>query len=746
MPTESTAVYQLVFAADGIEPGAVLVTGVTCSEGMSRLYSIDVDLEAPVADFDPRPLVWKSAAVIVGDAASGAVVRRYLGVVTRVRLRAGHPDEGTRFSLTIEPTLAVLGFSTDHRIFQEKTTPEIVQTLLDEAGLDAATLSFRLSGSYPTREVCTQFGETNLAFASRILEEDGIFYFFEHTEEGTKLVFGDSASAYAATSPDHEIPFRPQSGLASRQAILRLSERERLRPVKVTLRDHDFKRPALDLEATAQGSAPLDREHYDYPGRYVDPAEGQRRARLRVEAMDTDASRVAGESNVFSLTPGHTFELTEAPDAGLEREWVVVEVTHRWLTQGTAVSFSNRFEALPSATAYRPLPRTPRAVVRGVQLARVMGPSGEEIHCDEFGRIKVHFFWDRRSTRDDESSAWVRVGQMHTSGSVAIPRVGWEVLVEFEDGDPDRPIVVGRVYNRTLQPPYALPKEKTTSSLKSRSSPGGGGHNEIRMDDSGGGEHFHVHAQKDLNLVVANNKTEKVATKAIHSVGVDHALTVGADETLHVDADHGLTVGASQTWSVGGSRTKTIGGGEAVTVTGARSLSIGGSHTTMTPMVVAHSTPAALSETVGGSCVEAAGLGVSMAAAGVASITVGGSKIEAVATGKTDVTVGARASTVGGAFISASPADVAVKVGGVKATTVGGAWAANAASEIVLSSKSSLSINVGGAVAMNAASIAMKVGGSSVTLSAGQVVIKASQIKLTATGPQAELAPMVEDA
>lgn len=737
------SLHQLIFTAEGVPPGAAVVRSFTCTEELSQLYRAEVFVDVADPDFDPGALLLKSAEIVVVRMQSGAVLRRYRGVVTRTREVAENHAGFTHFSATLEPPLAILRLSADHRIFQAVTTRQIVETLLNEAGLPAPV--FRLSGSYVTREVCTQFGESTFAFVSRLLEEDGIFYFFEHSDDDVQLVFGDSASAYSATALVDELPFHRGSGLISEQAILDLRERDRVRPAKVTLRDHDFKRPALDLEASATDGAPLGRERYDHPGRYVDPGEGKRRAQARLAALASEARRVVGASTAFSLTPGHTFEITGAPDPALDREWVVVGVRHEWVDAGDGARFGNRFELLPGDMAFFPPERAARPQVRGPQVARVTGPQGDEIHCDEHGRIKVYFPWDRRSTRDEKSSAWVRVGQMHTSGSVAIPRVGWEVLVEFEDGDPDRPLVVGRLYNGIYPPPYPLPAGKTMSALKSASSPGGGGHNEIRMEDSAGGEHLHVYAQKDLNLNVGNNKTEKIATNAQESVGSNQTRTVGGNETLKVSGQLAVTVGASQSWSVGGSRTKSISGGETLAVTGARSMSIGGSHTTMTPLSVSHSTPAALSETVGGSCIEAAALGVSMAAAGVASFTVAGSKLEAVVTGKTDMTLGARASTVGGAFISASPANVAVKTAGAKATTVGGAWAANAAGEVVLASKANVTITVGGAVAMNAASVSLKVGGSTVTMSTGMVVIHASEIKLTATGPQAELAPMVED-
>lgn len=744
MSNETGSLHELAFFAEGVDPSAVRVKQLHVHEGLSRPFVVELDAVILSLSVSPRAWLYGQAEVIVGRAGDGAVLRRFAGVVTHVRERATRSSRQA-VTVTMESPLALLRLSTDYRIFQEQTTQQIVSTLLEEAGIDASTVSFRLTGSYSPREVCTQYGETSLAFVSRILEEDGIFYFVEQEDDGPHLVFADDASAYAATKPQASFELRGASGLVSAQAITSIRETEALRPAKVTLRDHDFKRPALDLEASAQKDAPLGREDYDYPGRYVDPSIGKRRAQTRLDALASMASGARGTSNVFSLAAGHTFAVTGAPDAALDIEWVVIDVMHAWEETGSQQTFSNSFRLLPKNTTFRPPAVTPRAVVPGPQIATVAGPAGQEIHCDEHGRVKVQFPWDRRGTKDDKSSCWVRVGQMHTSGSVAIPRVGWEVLVEFEDGDPDRPIITGRLYNGKKGPPYPLPARKTVSSLTSASSPGGGGRNEVRMDDGAGAEQYHVYAQKDLNMVTANNKTEKVANNATHSVGADHTLQVGADETLQVGSNHELSIGSSQTWSVGGSRTKTISGNEKLTVKGSRTLSIGGSHTTSTPKAVSETTPAAFSETVGGSCVDAAALGVSVAVAGAASFTVGGAKIEAVATGRGDVTVGAQATTVGGAFISASGKDVGVAVGGAKATTVGGAFAANAGGNVEISSDASLKITVGGLVALTGGSIVLKVGGSKVTLAGGAVVVKASEIKLTATGPNPELAPLVAD-
>lgn len=744
MPSDTQTLHELLFLAPGLPAGAARVRRVHAREGLSVPLRVEVDVELTGVGGSPRSWLHAPGAVVVGRVSDEAVLRRFGGVITRVKERASGGSKQL-VTVTLESVLALLQLSTDYRIFQEQTTEQIVTTLLTDAGVAASQFSFRLVGSYPKREVCTQYGESSFAFASRLLEEDGIFHFVEQADDGPILVFADDPSAYLPTRPDDTFELRASSGLGSTQAILSIREIGVLRPAKVTLRDHDFKRPALDLEASAEGEAPLGREDYDFPGRYVDPAEGKRRARLRLDALACATTGARGTSSVFSLAAGHTFTLSGAPDPALDREWVVVEITHSWEDEGGRQSFSNAFRVLPKSSTFRAPLTTPRAVVPGPQLASVTGPSGQEIHCDEHGRIKVHFPWDRRGSKDDKSSCWVRVGQLHTSGSVAIPRVGWEVLVEFEDGDPDKPIVTGRLYNGKKGPPYPLPGKKTISSLTSASTPGGGGRNEVRMDDGAGSEQYHVYAQKDLNLVTANNKTEKVANNGNHKVGADHTRKVGANEKLGVGANHEISIGSSQSWTVGGSRTKTVTGNEKITVKGSRTMLIGGSHTISTPKAFSETTPAAFSETVGGSVLEAAALGVSVAAAGAGSFTVGGAKIEAVATGRGDMTLGAQATTVGGAFISASGKDVSVSVGGAKATTVGGAFAANAGGDVELSSGSTLSLTVGGLVALTGASIVLKVGGSKVTLSAGAVVVKSSEIKLTATGPNPELAPLVAD-
>ncbi len=744
---DPTNVRQLFFLAEGVEFGVGRVRSFSTQEGFSHSYTHTA--EVVFDGIQVRPQAWMHApATIVLASGTDTILRRYSGMVMRARTRATRRERAV-VEVTLESPLALLRLTTDYRIFQNQTTQEIVSQILKDNGLSGLASTWRLAGSYEKREVCTQYAETCFDFVSRLLEEEGIFYYFTFSESGPTLLFADDASAYESTEATPEVPFREGTGLTSAEAITHIHEVLRVRPSKVTLRDHDFKRPALDLTSDASDtseSAVLGREYYEYPGLYIDPSEGKRRAELKLQAFTAENNHVVATGTATTLTPGHTFKLTGALDPALDQEWVVASLVQTFEDATAAGATADvRAILLPKSAPFRPPQRTLKPRVPGPQLATVTGPSGEEIHTDEFGRIKVRFPWDRAALHDDKSSAWVRVGQLHTSGSLAIPRVGWEVLVDFEDGDPDRPYVLGRLYNGAYTPPYDLPGNKAVSSLQSASSPHSGGRNEVRTNDSAGGEQFYIHAAKDMNVVVDNNKTETVTNNFTSNVGSNHDLTIGANDTLTVGANMGATVKGSQTWSVGASRTKTVTGDESITVKGSRSLTVGGSHTLLTPLSITTGVDGSLSETVGSACVEAAALGTSIAVAGSANITVGGAKVELVAAGKTDLTLGAKATTVGGAFISASGTDVGISVKGAKATNVGGAWAVNAGGDVNLSSSSSVTINVGGAVSFAGAAIVLKVGGSCVAIAEGTVVLHASEVKLTSTGPQPEMGAVVGD-
>ncbi|MGC4070386.1 MAG: type VI secretion system tip protein TssI/VgrG [Polyangiaceae bacterium] len=379
-------------------------------------------------------------------------------------------------------------------------------------------------------------------------------------------------------------------------------------------------------------------EYYEYPGRFSDKGLGDRYASMRLEELRAMAEGLSGVGQALSMTPGHKFAF-EAPVGGQRsrvpavdfdfadpESWVPVAVHHQWARHEDGhASVKTQFSARRGDLAYRPERRTPRARVKGPMLAMVT-TRGEEIQCDEFGCVTVQYLWDTYGKQDDKSSGPVRVAQMQSSGSVAIPRRGWEVVVECEDGDPDKPIIVGRLYNGAQSPPASLPAEKTVTAFQSFSSPGGGGHNEIRINDGAGGELISSHAQKDMNVAVANDRNVHVANNSSVTVGANQTLSVGVARVEEVGANDSIAVTGNQSWTVGAVRTETVTGNSALGINGNRDATIGATHMTMTPKSIDVSTAGNLSETVGGLCLEASALETEMAVAGSYKAMIGGAK------------------------------------------------------------------------------------------------------------------------
>ena len=743
MPFETVAAYDVVFACEGLDAGILQPRRISAVEGMSSAMRIEVDLLLPGTDLNVPAMLRKGAEAVFYSRDTRSVVRRFAGVVTRVRERARAIHGGQEIRVTIESPLTILERSTDYVVNLDKSSKDIVGGLLEAAGV--SKVDWKLSSPPPKREICTQYGEKTSDFVARLLEEDGIFWYVEQGDDGPTIVFGDAPSSYGQTTPS-EIRFKEETAMVADDAITSITERAILRPGKVTLRDHDFQKPPLDpnLEVSASKSSPFDREHYEYPGRYVTPAEGSRRAKIRLDAFDAHTTTLEVDGHVPGLAAGHAFTLTETPGATFDGDWVVTRVTHSWEQSETEASvFRSNATLIPKSQGFRPLARAPKPRALPCT-ALVSCPSGEEIHCDEFGRIRVRFMWDRYGAPDAAVDEWASCTKsIDTSGSVVIPRAGWEVLVDFEDGDPDKPVVLGRLYNSKDPPAATLPAAKTVSMLRSFSSPGGGGHNEIRMDDASGTESISVHAQKDMNVVVANNKDQKITTNATFGVVANEDVQVGANQTVKVGAKDDIKIGGAQTWSVGAVRTKTVSGNERYEVKGSRSVTIGALHMTTTPKSDTLSTSGSLSETVGGVYLCAAAMGTSIATAGSTSILVGAAKIEAVAAGKSDMTLGARSSAIGGALLNTSGKDISTSASAVKSTSVGGAWMTNAGAKGEISSGAALTIKVGGALIMNGTTVVLKVGGSNITVAGGAVVLTSDSIKLTASGPNAEVAPMV---
>lgn len=536
-------------------------------EGVSQPYRFSLELVSPNPDVDFAALLQQPAFLCL-DTAQGRGIH---GLVQRIEQTACSPAL-SHYRLDLGPHLLRLALRRNCRIFQERTVPQILETLLDEHGIPADRRGFQLGSHYPARQYCVQYAETDLDFLQRLCAEEGLHYHFEHSTDGHRLVFGDDQTAFPCLG--QPAPYVPGSGQAcGKPTIQAFSVRLESRTETVALRDHDFLQPRLHLESTAQRGQ---REDYRYPGGFRDRDRGRQRAQRALEAHRHDVVLAQGESDQPQLASGYFLDLQEHPRRDWNQLWLLTEIQHEGrqpqvleaygdaVRDGAIPGYRNRFKATPWDTPFRPQalsrPRLP-----GVQSAVVCGPVGEEIHCDALGRIKVQFHWDRDGQNDAHSSCWLRVASGWAGdryGALAVPRVGMSVLVSFLEGDLDQPLVTGCLYHAELPAPYPLPEHKTRSVFRSQSTPGGEGFNEVRIDDRKDAEQIYLHAQRDWeqhighdhHLYVGHEQHEHIGANCLLEVqGEEHRLVHQARMT-ELKADDHLTVGASQHVKVGEGR------------------------------------------------------------------------------------------------------------------------------------------------------------------------------------------------
>jgi type VI secretion system secreted protein VgrG len=638
------------------------------------------------------------------------------GVVTEVERR-----DGGVFRLALDPEVAPLAVGRDSRVFQDMTVVDIVNDVLDRAGIPSSAYRWSIAGSYPKRVYCAQYGESDWAFIERLLAEEGVYYTFECGEDATVLVFADDSTAAPEIEGGAEIVFSDDDGLhAARDAVIRVGVTKSIAPDAVRLRDYNQEKPRLGLDAKA-GSGTF--EVYDFPGRFSVPAEGDRLARVRLEALRAKRHVVFGETSSLELRSGSIFELTSHPIESLNARYLLDEVSFGWREgqDGVAVHWT----AIPASTPYRARRNAFTATPGGPQTGVVVGAPGQEIHPDKTGRIRVQLYWDRTGKRDDKASTWMRVGQFALGGSMIIPRIGWDVLVGHHEGDIDAPLVQTHLYDGKFPVPYALPANKTRTAWQTATTPGGGSTNEMRFEDKAGSEQIFINASKDMNVVVGDNKAEKVGVDCTEKIGSNLDVTVGSKLKVGIGSNQDVSIGASESLTISGSRMVNVGGSEIATIGASRSVTvIKGSNL---------EAKGGRTVTVGGSLLAASALGVNRMALGTFSFTVGGAWINAAGTGLSDMTLGACAETVGGAKINAGAAGCSVSVKGAAAETVGGAYIVAAGGNATESATGSLAITVGGAFLANAPSIeieaeseiSVRVGGASLTVKSGSVEVKA---------------------
>jgi type VI secretion system secreted protein VgrG len=559
----------------------LLITGLSGREAISSTYRYRLDLMSEDAGITGEDLLRKPVAVSI--TLPDGSERWIHGLVSRLA-QLGRRDDVTFYEAEIVPAAWFLSLARDCRIFQQKTVLEIVQQVLEDSGV--TDVEYR-AGQYETREYCVQYRESNLDFIQRLLEDEGLHYTFEHSKTKHVMVIGDTTMSNPDIEGPTKIRFATQPD--DDEDIIRGIRREDSVYVgKVTLNDYDYTQPALSLISSVSGKGV--EEVYDYPGKYADPGAGEEFARIRLEAQEAMRASVQGEGSCRAFVAGSVFTLFDHYNSSVNRAYRLVEAAltamagdyRSWDDGGFDCRCA--FVAIPDNTPYRPPLRTPRPVVQGSQTALVVGPAGEEIYVDKYGRVKVQFYWDRQGKKDETSSCWVRVSSAWAGkkwGAIHIPRIGQEVIVDFLEGDPDLPIITGRVWNDDQMPPYDLPDNKTQSGIKSRSSKGGGTDtfNEIRMEDAKGKELLYVHAEKDKRVVVENNRTESVGANEKITIGANRTELVKGNESIEIEGNREEQVSGNETIKVDGNRKEKVAGTETVEISASRTKKVGTAET-----------------------------------------------------------------------------------------------------------------------------------------------------------------------
>ncbi len=537
-------------------------------EAISTLYAIKIELVSENSDFDLESLLSRQAFLqfgLNGEGIHGLIEDVFVGDAGK-RL--------TRYHLTLVPALHYLQFSYNQRIFQNLTVPEIVAQVLNGHGRQSDTFNFKVSIS-PVREYCTQYGESDYEFIQRLCAEDGIAWHHQHTQEGHQLVFTDDQTFFPKLG---DTPYKQGSGLAAdKPVVYQFSMRFNTRTSTTTRRGYDLKRPSMLLESAFTAEFTPKLEDYRYPELIENEKLGKQLARQGLERHRVDYQLAEGSSDQPALRSGHFFNLVEHPRKRCNDLWLLVGVKHEGKqpqaleesvtsdtspADGFTQGYRNTFSAIPWDVFYRP-PMPERRSILVSQTARVTGPANEEIFCDEYGRVKVEFHWDRAELNSDNSSCWLRVASSWAGeafGSVTIPRIGMEVVVTYLEGDPDKPLVTGCVTNKVNAPAYPLPANKTKTVLRTHSSPHNGGFNELAIEDRAGQEKISFRAQRDFDELIFNDS-------------VSH---IGNDQSTQVDRNSSSLIKGDETHTTNGVRNTVIGGNELISVSGDTSVTSGG--------------------------------------------------------------------------------------------------------------------------------------------------------------------------
>lgn len=567
-------------------PNKLLLRSFRGEERISSLFQFTLEMVSEDNAIDFQAIVGKPVTVTLNLSNNtehhlNGIVGRFVQEETNLRL--------TRYFADIHPWLWLLTKTSDCRVFQNKSVPEILESVFTELGFT----DFRndLKATYDKQEYCVQYNETAFNFVSRLMEEEGIFYYFEHGSDKHTLVFGDDSHANPTCSGLESTAVHYRQSLvehAQDLTITRCLVEEQVVSGAFAHDDFNFETPNTDLKVESKSGTPKLRV-YEYPGGFLKKDSGEKRADVRLDALEQPQKIIRGDGFVRAFVAGHKFELKDHYRADVNKTYVLQSVSHA----ATQETYSNSFTAFPADLPFRPPRVTPKPTISGTQTAIVVGKAGEEIWTDKYGRVKVQFHWDQLGKSDENSSCWIRVDYGWAGkqwGGIFLPRIGQEVIVSYLEGDPDRPLITGAVYNSDQVVPYTLPDEQTKSTVKTNSSKGGGGFNEIRFEDKKDAEELYFHAQKDHNIVVENDRTKKVLHNETNTIKQDRSTTIQEGNDSYVVAKGNRTFSVDtgkETYAVKGTRDVTVTGNETHTnkanftqdVSGNYSLKVTGSLT-----------------------------------------------------------------------------------------------------------------------------------------------------------------------
>jgi type VI secretion system secreted protein VgrG len=705
----------------------LLLLGFSGTESLSRLFSYQLDLASAndaiaAKNIVGKPVTWSITRFDQNPRYFSGVVSRFVaGALNRRKLRT--------YRAEVVPWPWLLTRTTDCRIFQNLNTPDIITKIFGDFGFNDYKLE--LKGSFPKREYCVQYRETAFNFISRLMEHEGIFYFFRHEDGKHTMVLANAASSYT-DCPENQVEYSP--GSLAPNHVQSWEHHYEFRSGKWSRTDYNFETPSTSLLTSTSTVIDLPDapkyEIFDYPGEYFVKGDGDPVTKVRMEEEEAGYNVVNAASQCCTFTPCGKFTLKDHDVAAENGTYMITSIRHSatessYGSTANGATYNNIFTCIPASVLYRPPRATPKPMVQGVQTAVVTGPGGEEIYVDKYGRVKVQFFWDRQGKKDDKSSCWIRVAEQWAGknwGFVCNPRIGQEVIVDFLEGDPDRPLITGRVYNADQMPPYALPGNMTQSGIKSRSSKGGSpaNYNELRFEDLKGSELITLHAEKDQSIEVEHDEA--------HWVGHDRTKTIDHDETTHVKHDRTETVDNNETITIHGNRTETVDKDETITIHGNRTETVDKDETI----------------TIHGNRTETVDKNENITIHGGRTETVDKNENITISGGRTENVSKDESITIGGGRTENVSKDESITIGGGRtesvskdeSITIGGGRTVSVSKDEGITISGAQSINVSKTISITAGdSITLTTGSASITMQKdGTITISGKDITINGTG------------